>query len=301
MLHKHHLFQRGWIPICFVAILCLSSAGCSRDSWLNFLGYDRASLLKKQLPHDDEVLARHGVDLLLQNRFDEIEDQLDPSIRNGDTREHLAAMSSLFPSAPISVKAVDARVIRDRDSSSTSITLEYEFAQSWLLAEVVIRTKDRIKTIAGFHVSPTAEPLEVMNEFTFTDKGFSQYAGLFLALWVAVLTVYAFVLCVRAKITNKWFWVLAILTGVCRLTVNWTTGQWFFTPFSVRIASINLSCSAYGPWMLQIYSPVGAIAFLQLRKRLVSEALPISIVPKAESEEETPAQPAPATTARQEQ
>ena len=282
MLQRHHLFERGSISCCWVVLLCLPVVGCNRDSLLKHLGYDRASLLKKYTPQDDEVLALHSVDLLFQDRYDEIENSLDPSIRNGDTHQHLLEMSNLFPSKPISVKTVEARVFRSRDSRTTSITVEYEFARSWLLAQVVIRTKDGLKTITGFSVNPTAEPVEVMNEFTLDDKGSSQYAGLFLALWVATLTLYAFVLCVRMKIgKRKWVWLVAILVGVCQLTVNWTTGEWFFTPLALSTPPVRASCTAYGPWMLHILSPLGAIAFLRLRKGLASETLPLSIVPDA--------------------
>ena len=72
--------------------------------------------------------------------------------------------------------------------------------------KVEIRTKDGLKTILGLHVYPTPQPIEVINEFTLDDKGFSQYVGLFLALWVAGLTLYVFVLCARMKIgRKKWF------------------------------------------------------------------------------------------------
>jgi len=190
-------------------------------------------------------------------------------------------MSRLFPSKPISVKTVEASTIRSPDSRTTSITVEYEFARSWLLAQVVIRSEDGRKTITGFSVNPTAESVEVMNEFTLDDKGVSQYAGLFLALWVATLTLYAFVLCIRMKIgKKKWVWLAAILVGVGRLTVNWTTGEWLFTPLALNTPlPVSATCSAYGPWMLHIFSPIGAIAFLRIRKGLASETLPPSIVP----------------------
>jgi hypothetical protein len=274
-----------------VVLLWLPIVGCNRDSLLRHLGYDRASLLKKYTPRNDEAFALHSVDLLFQDRYQEIEDSLDPSIRNSDTHEHLVEMSHLFPSKPISVKTVEARIIRSPDSRTTSITVEYEFARSWLLAQVVIRTKDGRKTITGFSVNPTAEPVEVMNEFTLDDKGFSQFAGLFLALWVAAFTLYAFVLCVRMKIgAKKWVWLAAILVGVGQLTVNWTTGEWFFTPLALSTPPVRASCTAYGPWMLHILSPVGAIAFLRLRKGLASETLPLSIVSDAEPPNESSAQ-----------
>jgi len=264
------------------AALGLPEVGCSRDGWLKLHGYDRASLLKKNMPPEDEALARDCVDLLLHDRFDEIEARLDPRIRNAEIKAKLAEMSSFFPSKPISVKTVEAGVVRRRDSSTTNITLEYQFQRSWLLAHVVIRTEAGVKTIAGFRITPTAESFEMMNEFTFDDKGFSQYAGLLLALSVTALTLYAFVLCVRMKFgKKKWVWLVAILVGVCRVTVNWTTGEWLFTPLALRLPPVTASCSAYGPWMLQIFSPVGAIAFLRLRKGLAPEALPLPTVPEA--------------------
>ena len=118
-----------------------------------------------------------------------------------------------------------------------------------------------------------------MNEFTFDDKGFSQYAGLFLALWVAGLTLYAFVVCARMNIgKKKWVWMVAMLVGIGRAYLNWTTGQWFFTPFALQtLFPLGASCTPYGPWMLHIYSPVAAIAFLRLRKGFRAETLPLHI------------------------
>jgi hypothetical protein len=273
--------ENGWILSCLVLLLCVATVGCSRDRLFKLSGYDRAGLLKKSLSPEDEALARDCVELLLQGRFDEIEDRLDPSIRSGDTRQHLAEMAYQFPSKPASVKTVEAGIVRSRDSSTSTITLEYEFSQSWLFAHFVIRTKNGIKTVIGFSVTPASEPIEEINEFTFDGKGISQYAGLFLLVWVAALTLYAFVQCARMKIGGtKWVWLVAISIGICRLSVNWTTGQWLFTPLSFEIPPVQATCTPYGPWMLQIWSPLGAIVFLRLRKSLVPEASPLSILPE---------------------
>lgn len=287
MLQRHHRPKRFWIPFWCVLLFCLPIVGCSRDGWLKFYGYDRDRLLKKNMPREDEALARDCVEMLRQNRFDEIEARLDPSIRNADTHATLAEMSSYFWSRPTSVKTVEAGAARSRDSSTTNITLEYQFQQgfrqSWLLAHLAIRNKAGVKTITTFRVTPTSESFEVMNEFTFADKGLSQFTGLLLALSVAALTLYAFVLCVRMEMgTKKLAWLLAIVVGVCRVTVNWTTGQWLFTPLALQVPPVTASCTAYGPWMLHIFSPLGAIAFLRLRKTLALGALPLTIVPDAE-------------------
>ena len=262
-----------WILLCGLLLLVLSLGSCDRNSYLRPFGYDRASLLKRYTPQDDETLAIDCVDLLQQGRYDEIEKRLDPSMKNSKTRETLVEMASFFPSNPISTRTVDASVARSRDSSSTSITLEYEFARSWLLAQVIIQTRDGVKTVSGFHVTPIAESVEVMNDFTFADKGISQYAGLVLAIFVSIFALYEFVLCIRAMMgREKWFWAILILIGAgCRLTLNWTTGQWFFTPLSIQVPPITMFSTPYGPWMVHMTAPLGAIAFLVRRKSLAAK------------------------------
>jgi hypothetical protein len=261
-----------WIRLCGLLLLVLSLGSCDRNSYLRPFGYDRASLLKRYTPQDDESLAIDCVDLLQQGRYEEIEKRLDPSMKNSKTRESLAEMASFFPSKPISTKTVDASVVRSRDSSITSITLQYEFARGWLLAQLVIQTRDGLKTIGGFHVTPIAESVEVMNEFTFADKGISQYAGLVLAIFVSIFALYEFVLCIRTKMgREKWFWAILILIGAGRLTLNWTTGQWFFTPLAVQAPPVMMFCTPYGPWMVHITVPLGAIAFLLRRKSLAAK------------------------------
>ncbi len=253
---------------------------------MKLFGYNRASLLKEFTPQDDEALARHSLNLLRQGRFDQVKDSLDPNIRNGETDDALTAMNSVFPPGePTSVKTVDSRFIRSKDGSTSSITLEYEFVpqalptsgntelrpRAWLLAQVVVQTRGNIKTIAGFHILPVVKSFEEMNEFTLVDKGISQYAGLCLAIGASSLTLYAFVLCIRTKMgKRKLVWLVLILIGVFRFTVDWTSGQWSVTPLTIQAPPVIALASMYGPWMIEMTVPLGALAFLILRRRRTS-------------------------------
>ncbi len=274
-----------WVRCCCLLFLALPLGGCNRDNYLRLFGYDRAALLKKYTPQDDEILAIHYVDLLRQSQFEQIEDRLDPSIKNPETRDTLTGMSDTIPTGePTSIKTVDSRVIYGRDSSTSCITLEYEFAPQaipingsaelsgvWLIAQVVIQTKGGVKSITGLHVSPSSRSFEEINEFTLANKGISQYAALCLAIGAAGFSVYAFVLCIRTRMgKKKWFWLVLILVGIFRFNVNWTTGEWSFTPLTVQVPPVMTACSLYGACTLQIMVPLGAIAFLLLRKNLRS-------------------------------
>lgn len=278
-----------------IFFMLLPLVGCNRESYFKLYGYTRDDLLYGTTPREDETFAIHSVNLLRQGRFDQVENQLDPSIRNVQTRDGLTRMHDMFPSAePASIKAVEAGTVRGRSGSTTHITLEYEFApqvvptsgrtemepRSWLLAQVVILRSDGATTIRGLTVTPTSKSFEEMNEFTLADKGISQYAGLSLALGVAGIILYAFVLCIRSKIgKKKWFWLLPMVVGLLRVTVNWATGHWTFTPLAFQIPPVNVSVYAYGPWQIIIYAPVGAIAFLLYCRR---RPKPIATLPLAQ-------------------
>jgi hypothetical protein len=55
-------------------------------------------------------------------------------------------------------------------------------------------------------------------------------------------------LCIRSKIgEKKWILLTLVLVGLFRVTVNWTSGQWTFTPLAVRIPPITVAVAAYGP------------------------------------------------------
>jgi hypothetical protein len=279
----------NWLCCGLVALLALPPTGCDRDSGLKLLGYDRASLMKKYTPSDDEALAKRYVDLLRQGQFEQIEDRLDSNIKNSETHDKLMNMSYTIPAGePTSIKTVDSHVVHTRDASASSITLEYEFEPhaasingktevfaTWVIAQVVIRTKGGVKTIAGFHIVPSSESFEQINEFTFSNKGVSQYAGLCLAIGVAALSLYSLVLCVRMRLGKiKWLWMVLIFIGLCRITLNWTTGEWSLTPLAVQLPPVTFTSTLYGPWMIQIHFPLAAIAFLLWRKRLASRVIP---------------------------
>ncbi len=270
------------MALALMFLLLLPVVGCNRENYFKLWGYTRDDLLYRTTPREDEAFALQSVDLLRQGQLDQVEDQFDPSIRNAQLREALTRMNETFPTAqPVSIKTVDAGSVRGRNGPTTHITLEYEFEpqitptsgrteapRNWVLAKVVIQRSHGTRNIRGLTVIPTSKSYEEMNEFTFADKGISQYAGLSLALGVAGFTLYALVLCIRSKIGKiKWILLIPMLVGLLQVTVNWTTGQWTFTSLAVRIPPVNMRVPAYGPWQIIIDAPVGAIVFLLYRIR----------------------------------
>ena len=72
---------------------------------------------------------------------------------------------------------------------------------------------------------------------------------------------------------RKWPWVLFIIFGIGKVTVNWNTAEWSVVPVSVQLFSASAVSAFYGPWLISASIPLGALAFLIYRRtRLASAA-----------------------------
>ena len=192
----------------------------------------------------------------------------------------------MFPAQePVSTKVVGFRRFLG-NVRRTEITLEYEFPQKWLLAEVVTQKSGGVTTIVGFHVTPIADSLENLNRFTLVGKGAPQYEILSLAVLAPLFSLYVFVLCIKTRMgKKKWLWLIFILLGIGKLVVNWTTGQVFFTPIAIQLPPAGANAQLYGPWLVYVSIPLGAIIFLIMRKRFVG--------PVQQTQQDAPGAPPP--------
>lgn len=239
-------------------------------------GCGRADLMKALAPSADQQAAKGYIDLLRQHKFDQIEQDIDPGLKTAGLHDTLVKMAAaLPPQNPVSVKVVGANTFRGSGVTKDDITFEYQFPDRWLLASVAIEKTGGVSTIIGIHVNLLPDSLEHLNRFSLRGKGLLQYAVLALAALAAIVSLYALVLCARTRMTKrKWLWILFILFGVGKLSVNWTTGQWGITPLSVQLFSAAAFSPLYGPWILSVSFPLGAVWFLLRRKQLAASCVP---------------------------
>ncbi len=247
-----------------VLALLLVLAGCSQ-----------ADLLQKFASPEDQALARSYIDLLRQQRFEDIEKAADRSIGGASLHDTLVKMATLIPPGePTSVTLVGAHKMKMADSSTVNLTFEYGFSGKWLVTNVAVKRQGGNTTIVGFSVIPRPTSLEEQNKFTLSGKTPIQYLVLALAIILPLLTLCSLVVCVRTKLKGrKWPWVLFVIFGFGKFAVNWTTGQWAFAPLSVQLFSASAFAPLYGQWTLAVSVPLGAITFLLLRRRLSAPAV----------------------------
>lgn len=236
---------------------------------LLLLGCNQQQVLQKFSTAADQAIAKAYISDLQAKKFDVIENDLDPGIKNSDVHPTLVRMAGFLPEGPpTSVKLIGAQKMVDPEGVQTNTALEYQWGDKWRICNVALRESKTIKTIVGINVYLEKESLEDQNRFTLTDKSPSQYAILAGAVLAFGLTLYALVACIRTKgLARKWLWIVFIVVGFGVLSTNWTTGAVGYQLLYISLFSAGAFAPLYGPWTIMMSAPVGAVVFLWRRWR----------------------------------
>jgi hypothetical protein len=243
---------------CLVTLSLL--AACSQEE-----------MLQKFTSPEEQATAKQYIDQLRSHNFAEIEKSAAPGLTSASLESALTEMAALIPSdPPVSVRLVGAhRYTSTPNGTTVNIIYEYQFPDRFVLANVAIMTKNGETTVVGLHVQPEATSLESRNRFTLSGKNAMQCGVLVSAVAAALFTLAVLVVCAKRKMKRrKWLWILFILLGFGKLSVNWTTGQWGIAVLAAQPFSASAVAALYGPWMVSVSLPVGAIVFLIYRRRL---------------------------------
>lgn len=239
-------------------------------------GCHQQDVASKLVPAVDQALAMYYVDLLRERNFDDIDRATIPSVRGPKLYAALLKMADALPEkeAPSSRKLVGAQVNTDQDGTTTNVVFEYDFSGKWVLANVVLLRKPGSVSLAGLSVRAVPESLEERHRFRLSGKSATHYVALALAILFPLLTLYALVACVRTAMAwQKWAWMLFILLSFGSFTINWTTGETQFSALAIGVLGASATGVLYGPWMLSVSFPLGALTFL-LRRRTVTATAP---------------------------
>lgn len=239
-------------------VLLLILSACSQDD-----------LLQKFSSPADQAKAQACIKQLRSHDYESIERAMDETLKGPATRDTLAAMAARIPAGePSSVKLVGAHVAKSAEGTVVNSTFEYQFGSQWFLINAAMREHAGTRKIVGLNVVPLAGSLESQNRFSLSGKTWLHYLVLGAAVLSALITLAALVACVRTTFQRrKWLWVLFVLFGLGKLDLNWSTGEWSVTPIALQLFSAGATSQFYGPWIVSVALPVGAICFLFRRRR----------------------------------
>lgn len=208
---------------------------------------------------------------LAARNFDAVENELDPSLRSPDIRAKLSQLAGLIPQGePKSITTIGANINTVNQDTSYSLTYEYEYADAWLVANVVLKKVDEKLQVAGVQVTPTLQSQKSLNSFSLTNKSPMHYVFLVLTVLIPVFCVATLVACWKSKIQKrKWLWYLFIALGFAQFSLNWSTGQTNIWPMSFLLLGAGFrQAGPYAPLILTFALPIGAVVFWLRRKAL---------------------------------
>jgi hypothetical protein len=236
---------------------------------------DQKAWFEKWLPKDDVESSKKYFALLQAHDWDKLEEQIDPKLKNTNLRSGLEKMAGFFPTEQATeIQVVGANTVSSGEKHRLNITLQYEYPATWLLANIVFVRTGNETVIEGMTVRPLKDSLQNINRFTFQNKGAAHYTILLLAGAIPIFILATLIICARTPIPRKkWLWVLFIIVGFVKVSLNWTDGTVAVNPITVQFLGSGFTkASPLAPIILFVSLPVGAIVFLLKRKKWTSAA-----------------------------
>lgn len=248
--------MKSRIIIGLIALVTLT--GCDQKAWL-----------EKFIPREEAEFSKSYLALFQARDFEAIEEKIDPTLKSTELRPKLEQIAAIFPAEePIDIQTVGAQTFTNADITQVNLTFQYAYPGKWLIANVVLLKKGGDTVVTGVNVQPLPDSLENFNRFTFEGKGAIHFAILAFAIIVPLFIVATTILCIKTPIPKrKWLWVVFVLLGFVQVTLNWSDGNLNINPLNIQILGAGFQTSLYGPLLLSVSLPIGAIVFLLRRKK----------------------------------
>jgi hypothetical protein len=245
-----------------IAILALSLVACSQSD-----------ALKKLSPDQAADFAGRYVALFQARDIGAIEAKIDQDVLNADPylRTKLQQQVALVP--PDLPRQVNFVSYKFTDSSTEgqnyTVVLQYEFPTTWLLATIVLALRHDQIVVRGVDLETRRQSLQETNRFSLLNRPLSTYVFLAYAIWVPCIIIYAMILCVGTPIEKrKWLWMTFILFGnFGNVALDWTTGKFAYRVLQVQVFASAFHSDPYGPVIIGSSLPLGALVFLNRRRR----------------------------------
>jgi hypothetical protein len=254
----------------------LSAALLGLICLLPVAGCDESRSISAFTSPADEKVAAHYIELLRNRDYAAIERDLDPSIATPQVHDALVAMGSLLPAqSPLSLKIVGVRTSDVRTPGGGSVhssnyTYEYEYPHQWLLINAAVRKVGGATTIIGLNVKRLEsagihEPLFARGQGRASVRRAVRFDTGAAPVPVCPRDVRPHP--VAAQMALDTLYPLRRVLAVHELDYGWR-----FQPLSFLLFGAGATRSPYGPWMLSVAFPLGAVWFLLRRKGYLRRA-----------------------------
>ena len=232
----------------------------------------------KYLSQEELDFANHYVEWLGGASISRAEEYIDPSIKQAYDTSKEPILKAFRAVKDFDRTMIGCQVYNNGSSRTVNISYQWSSHDAWFVGNLNWNTIGTSRWVKGFQITPLPAPLEKLNAFDPLSKGPVQWLFLTFAILVLGTIVTAAVLCLREKgLKRKWLWMIWLLLGMPKFTINWSTGQiggLFSTAeggFQVipgfQLLGVGfVRGSDYAPWILIASVPLGALVYLFTRK-----------------------------------
>lgn len=128
--------------------------------------------------------------------------------------------------------------------------------------------------LEGVNILPAADSVQHLNAMTLTGKTPVHYAFVTAAVLLALFTAVSAFVCATTPIPRRrWLWIVFVLLGFGTLSLNWTTGEIGYQIVTAHLFATGFLKPLYGPMVLDIAFPLGAIIFWFKRRGWIEQSV----------------------------
>lgn len=238
----------------------------------------QSELVQKIANPEKVKIAEDYIAQLKTGDLEKLAGELDESVQSDKALENLRTMRAMVPKEPVTSSELvgyhwQTMHTVSGSESNYSVTHQFRHGDKWLIILLAWKEKDRVRRITGFRVVPMAKSLQETHAFSL--QGINPMRALFLAGAVAipVFVITTLVVCIRTKIPkHKWLWIIFILLGFMKLSLNWTTGEVGFQSLAFQLFGASAFAQPFMAWTIGLSLPAGAIAFWIRRRTWLAAA-----------------------------
>jgi hypothetical protein len=212
--------------------------------------------------------SRAAYDQLASDDIAGFQARMLPETRALATAEKIESIRRVLPSGkPTSIRFVRwTTMATSAGPQSVSIAEQYEYPQAYVLFESVFaRTPGAPEDqLAGFNVRTATRAQIDAQKVGLVGKSPVQYGFLALVVLIWGLMIAAIIDLIRHPIQWRWLWLISVLFGFGKVSLNWSTGAIAWQLISINLLGVGMvrGGSDFDPWILSISAPVFAIMVL---------------------------------------
>ena len=161
------------------------------------------------------------------------------------------------------INARKTSMMGENGFTNYGIDYEYVIGDKFLYFTFGVREQNDNLMITAFDGRILDDSLSKAHAFSLKDKVFLHYLFLFFAISIPIFILISLIFVIKTKqLKKKWLWIIGVLFGFIKFSINWTTGQVGFSLINISILGAGYSKSGnIAPWMLSFSLPIVAIIF----------------------------------------